>query len=334
MPDSEFAIVGAGALGSILAAHLIRSGRSVTLLARGQRAQQLKEHGLRIKGLSEISTPVRVLTDPAQLRETGTLIIATKTPGTEQTLAQLSHVQLDSALCIQNGVMKDELLARTYGSNRTLGALADTSGELLASGDVLFTRNVNLFIGELSGEMTARAGVVVSAIDATGVHATLVPDIVSREWSKFVCWVGLVSLSLTTRALTWRFLSDPDSALLIAKLTRETASLAHALKIPLTEDRALLPLRAVLDGTEAEAVEAVRKAGAEYHIKAPEHRMSSLQDLLAGRPLEIHETLGYALRKAQELNLPMPLLSSFYSLVSAIDRTNAAAASKQATVRT
>ncbi|HEY0684895.1 MAG TPA: 2-dehydropantoate 2-reductase [Steroidobacter sp.] len=321
MSRSEFAIVGAGALGSILAAHLIRAGRSVTLLARGQRAKQVQEQGLRIKGLSEIATPVEVLTDPAQLREADTLIIATKTPGSEQTLAQLRHVQVDRALSIQNGVMKDELLAQTYGRHRTLGALADTSGELLASGEVLFTRNVNLFVGELDGTMSDETRRVVKAIDDAGVRATLVPDIVSREWSKFVCWVGFVSLSLTTRAITWRFASDPDSALLMVRLTREVASLAKALGIPLTDDRALLPIGTVLSGTDAEAVAAVRKVGAEYQAKAPEHRMSSLQDLLAGRPLEIHETLGYVVRKARDLNLSMPLLTSFYALVSAIDRT-------------
>lgn len=321
MARSEFAIVGAGALGSILAAHLIRNGRSVALLARGQRAQQLREQGLRIKGVSETSMPVEVVTDPAQLRETGTLIIATKTPGSEQTMASLRHVQVDRAVSIQNGVMKDELLSQTYGRERTLGALADTSGELLASGEVLFTRNVNLFVGELDGTMSDTARGIVQAIDDAGVRATLVPDIVSREWSKFVGWVGFVSLSLTTRAVTWKFLSDPDAALLIARLTRELGSLARALGIALTEDRAILPLGLVLDGTETQAVEAVQKVGADYQTKAPEHRMSSLQDLLAGRPLEIHETLGYALRKAKELNLSLPLLASFYSLVSAIDRT-------------
>lgn len=321
MSHSEFAIVGAGALGSTLAAHLVRSGRSVVLLARGARARHIQEQGLCIKGLSDISTPVQVLTDPTQLREAGTLIIATKTPGSEDTLAQLRHVQVDSALSIQNGVMKDELLAGTYGSNRTLGALADTSGELLASGDVLFTRNVNLFIGELSGEMTGRGRSLVKTIDDAGVRATLVPDIVSREWSKFVCWVGFVSLALTTRVQTWRFSSDPDSALLMVRLTREVASLAKALGIPLTEDRALLPIRTVLEATEADAVEAVRKAGEEYRSKAPEHRLSALQDLLAGRPLEIHETLGYVVRKAKDLNLSLPLLDNVYCLLSAIDRT-------------
>ena len=113
MSRSEFAIVGAGALGSILAAHLARSGHSVVLLARGARAKHVQEHGLRIQGLSEISIPVAVLADPAQLREAGTLIIATKTPGSEQTMASLSHVQVDRALSIQNGVMKDELPAVT-----------------------------------------------------------------------------------------------------------------------------------------------------------------------------------------------------------------------------
>ncbi|GFE83491.1 2-dehydropantoate 2-reductase [Steroidobacter agaridevorans] len=321
MARSEFAIVGAGALGSILAAHLIRNGRSVALLARGQRAQQLREQGLRIKGLSEIAMPVEVITDPAQLRETGTLIIATKTPGSEQTMASLRHVTVDRAVSIQNGVMKDELLSQTYGRERTLGALADTSGELLASGEVLFTRNVNLFVGELDGSMSDTARGIVKTIDDAGVRATLVPDIVSREWSKFVGWVGFVSLSLTTRVVTWKFLSDPDAALLIARLTRELGSLARALGIALTEDRAILPLGLVMNGTEAEAVAAVQKVGADYQTKAPEHRMSSLQDLLAGRPLEIHETLGYALRKAKELNLALPLLASLYSLVSAIDRT-------------
>jgi 2-dehydropantoate 2-reductase len=321
MSRNEFAIVGAGAIGSILAAHLIRSGHSVAVLARGRRAQQLQADGLRIKGLGEFSTQATVITDPAELREVGTLIIATKTPGSEQTLRHLSHVKVEAAFSIQNGVQKDELLAGTFGSDRTLGALADTSGELLASGEVLFTRNVNLFLGELNGELSERVQRLVKTVDDAGVRATVVPDIVSREWSKFSCWLGFISMALTTRGATWRYLSDPDAALLLVRLTREVATLAKAQGIALTEDRALLPLQTVLGATEAEAVEAVQKIGAQYQSKAPDHRMSGLQDLLAGRPLEIEETFGYTLRKAQQLRVPMPLLETFYHAVRAIDRT-------------
>lgn len=321
MSRNEFAIVGAGAIGSILAAHLIQAGHSVAVLARGRRAQQLQTDGLRIKGLSEIATPAQVITDPADLRAVGTLIIATKTPGSEQTLQQLAHVQVETAFSIQNGVQKDELLTRTFGAQRTLGALADTSGELLASGEVLFTRNVNLFLGELDGELSTRVQRVARTIDDSGVRATAVPDIVSREWSKFSCWLGFISMALTTRGATWRYLSDPDAALLLVRLTREVATLAKAQRIALTEDRALLPLQTVLEASEEDAVAAVQTIGAQYQSKAPEHRISGLQDLLAGRPLEIEETFGYTLRKAQQLHVPMPLLDTFYHAVRAIERT-------------
>lgn len=320
---NEFAIVGAGAIGSILAAHLARSGHRVTVLARGARARQVQEDRLRITGLSEISTPVNVITDPSLLHEAGTLIIATKTPGSEQTLEQLRHVNVDLALSIQNGVLKNDLLARTFGADRTLGALANTSGELLASGEVLFTRNVNLFIGELTGGNSERAQQLAKTIDDAGVRASVVPDIVAREWSKFACWVGFVSLSVTTRVVTGRFLSEPDSALLLVRLAREVAQLATAQGITLTEEQALLPLRIVLEGSEAQAIEAVQKVGAQYQSASPDHRMSSLQDLLAGRRLEVEETLGYAVRKANELGIRLPLLETFYHVVTAIDRTRA-----------
>jgi ketopantoate reductase len=60
--------------------------------------------------------------------------------------------------------------------------------------------------------------------------------------------------------------------------------------------------------------------GREFELKAPAHRMSSLQDLEAGRPLEVHETLGYALQKATQHGMALPLLAAFYQLIAAVDR--------------
>ena len=58
---TEFAILGAGAIGSILGAHLTRAGHAVTMLVRERRAAQLRSDGLRIKGLSEFATPVQMV---------------------------------------------------------------------------------------------------------------------------------------------------------------------------------------------------------------------------------------------------------------------------------
>src|SRR5882762_1886274 len=313
------AVFGAGAIGSIIGAHLARAGHSVAMLARGRRAQHVAAQGLAICGLAGFSTLVPVLRDPAQLRSADVLIVATKTPGTAEALVNLRHVDIGLAFSIQNGPLKNELLSATFGADRVLGSLADTSGEMLADGRVLFTRNVNILLGELPGGESSRAREVAATIDSSGVRATAVPDILSLEWSKFVTWVGMFALSVITRAVTWRYLIDPDAALVLVRLTREMGRLAQALGIELT-DNANLPAASLCRGTEESAVQMIMEAGRVFEKRAPEHRMSALQDVNAGRPLEVHETLGYALQKAAERGISMPLLDGFYRVVSAAER--------------
>jgi len=319
MPEFEFAILGAGAMGSIVGAHLTRAGHSVAMLARGARAAQLEQHGLSIRGLAEFAIPVRTLRDPQALRSAGTLIVATKTPGTAAAVAALRHAHFDVALSIQNGPLKNEILSAAFGRERVLGALADTSGELMPDGAVLFTRNVNIFVGELGGGASARAQRLAQALESSGVHAAATPEILTLEWSKFCGWVGLMALAVATRALTWKFLSDPDAALLLARLVREMGVLARALGITLS-DRAILPAASICAGSEPEAAALIMRLGEEYRVRAPGHRMSSLQDIEAGRPLEVNETLGYACEKARELALELPLLDAFRRLIAATDR--------------
>jgi 2-dehydropantoate 2-reductase len=293
------------------------------MLARGHRAQQLQADGLRMKGLAEFSVPAQVCSDPSQFHGADVLIVATKTPGTAQALEPLRSADVGVAFSIQNGLWKNEALAQAFGEPRVLGALANTSGELMESGDVLFTRNVNVFIGELAGGLSERAQRVAQAIDASGVRSTAVPDILSREWAKFVGWVGLMTMAVTTRGVTWQYLTDPGSAVVLVRLVREMLALAKASGIRLSEQEAILPLSAIVSGSESEAVASVRRAGEDFKARAPDHRMSTLQDLEAGRPLEVEETIGYAVRKAQALNVPVPLLDAFYHLVAAIDRGRA-----------
>ena len=318
MPDFDFAILGAGAMGSIVGGHLARAGHSVAMLARGERAQHLERHGLTIKGLAAFTTPV-ALREPAALKSAGALIVAMKTPATAEALAALRHADFGVTLSIQNGPLKNELLAQAFGKERVLGALADASGELLADGTVLFTRNVNILVGELSGGDSPRAQRLARTLDTAGVRAAATPEILTLEWSKFCAWAGLMALSVTTRALTWKYLLDPDCALVLARLVREMGVLARTLGIGLS-DRSILPVASMCAGPEGEAVAAILKAGREFRANAPGHRMSALQDLEAGRPLEVNETLGYASAKAGELALTLPLLEGFALLIAGLDR--------------
>jgi len=323
MAEFDFAILGAGAMGSIVGAHLARAGQRVVMLARGARAAHLEKYGLTIGGLAQFSTPVHTLREPGALVSATTLIVAMKTPGTAEALRSLAHARFELTLSIQNGPLKNELLAQTFGGERVLGALADASGELLPDGTVLFTRNVSVYVGELGGGISPRSQRLAQLLDAAGVRAVATDEIQSLEWSKFCAWVGLMALSVATRAVTWKYLVDEDAALLLARLVREAGALARALGIALT-DRAVLPTASICTSPESAAVELVRRAGEEFHRTAPGHRMSSLQDVEAGRPLEVNETLGYACDKARQLSLDLPLLECFRRLIAAIDRTRRA----------
>jgi 2-dehydropantoate 2-reductase len=305
LANPEFAILGAGAMGSLLAAHLARAGCSVTVLARGERATQIENGGICVTGLSQFTQPVRVVRNPADLRSE---------------LKSIPAEPISTALSIQNGLEKNDLLIDAFGSHRVLGALANASGEMFADGKVAFTRNAGIYIGEFDGASTGRVAQIIAAIDGSGVRAQASGQILSLEWSKFAAWAGMMVLSVTTRAATWKYLQDPSAAKLIVQLAAEVSQIAQALGVKLTDD-SVLPVAAMCAGTETEAVNLVMRLGAQFEQSAPQHRMSSLQDLDAGRPLEIEPTLGYAHRVALKLGVSDPTLEACLSLTRAIDRT-------------
>jgi 2-dehydropantoate 2-reductase len=323
MQSFEFAILGAGAMGSILGAHLARAGHSVAMLARGRRAEQIRSDGLRISGLARFSSPVQVIDDPARLREARVLIVATKAIGTAESLKPLAGAKIGHAFSIQNGVLKNELLEAAFGAEHVLGALANMSGERRPSGEVLFTRNVSLQIGALSGGVPEAVRALAQTIDSSGVRSAAVPNIAAQEWSKFAAWVGMAGVAITTRAVTWKYLMDPDAALVLVRLVREVRELAARAGVTFTDD-VVFPVATLCTVTEQAAVRLLNEIGANFRDHSPEHRLSAHQDVDAGRPLEVEETLGHAARTAAREGLSLPLLDTAYRIAAAIDRTSRA----------
>src|SRR5262252_4694099 len=150
-------VVGAGALGSIVGAHLVLGGHDVVFVARGQRAAFLRQRGIVLTGLADCTVPVSVVTDPGTVQEADLLLLTVKTYDTDLALAGLRRLQVGSALSLQNGVLKNEQLASVFGWERVLGAAAVVAGELLENGTVRFTLNERFAVGELAGGMSQRA---------------------------------------------------------------------------------------------------------------------------------------------------------------------------------
>jgi 2-dehydropantoate 2-reductase len=311
----RFAILGAGALGTILGAHLSRAGHDVVMISRGERARTIARQGLVVTGLANVAARPAVIDDPKDLLQADTLIVATKAIDTPATLASVGHARFESVLSVQNGVLKNELLARVFGPSSVLGAMANFSGELTPSGEVKFTRNVGLYVGDEKGAMSPRAEELARLIDAAGVRSEAVPDIRTREWSKFVGWIALFLVAALTRQLTWKFLMDPQTALVVVRIAREGAALAAALGIELV-DASPLPVPSIARASDDAAVEIVHGVGYTFLEKSPEHRVSSQQDVLRGSRLEYVETLGHALELSRRAGVPMPTLDNCYRILA------------------
>ena len=293
----RFAILGAGALGTILGALLSRAGHEVAMIVRGERARVLQRQGLVLNGLSDIKARPTVIDDPQKLRETGTLIIATKAIDSMQALETLRHVRVDNAFSVQNGVLKNELLARVYGFSRVLGAMADFSGELLGNGEVKFTRNVCLHIGEEKGGSSPRAEELAAAIDAAGVHCVAASNIRTREWSKYAGWIAQFPLAVLTRQITWKFLMDERSAMVIVRIVREAAQLAAAMKIDLS-DMPPLPVPSIVHASDAQAVKSSAASARNSSTPRPNIACRRSRTCCAAAGLEYEETRDTRARPA------------------------------------
>jgi len=312
-------VVGGGALGSILAAHLGSSGERVTLVARGKRADHLERNGVTITGLEELQIPVTIARTASDVKDVDLLILATKTYDTASALAGIRLSRPPLAFSIQNGVQKNIDLANVFGADNVLGAAAHFSGEVRSDQVTAFTVHDSLQLGELNGVASERLSTVVALLSNAGIKARQVTDISAVEWSKYALYSAVTAPSVLTRAPTWQTLSDPDAALIVAQIVREIGILANTQGLTL-KDEGFLPAATLCRVGMTEAVEIILKFGNFLRKNVPGHKLSALQDLERGRRLEADATLGFAVRLAAEKGLSVPTIETCYRLCMMLDR--------------
>jgi 2-dehydropantoate 2-reductase len=312
-------VVGGGALGSILAAHLGRSGERVTLVARGKRADHLERNGVTITGLEELHVPVTIARMASDVKDVDLLILATKTYDTASALAGIRLSRPPLAFSVQNGVQKNIDLANFFGADSVLGAAANFSGELRSDQVTAFTMHDALQLGELNGVVSERLSTVVALLSKAGIKARQVTDISAVEWSKYALYSSGMAPAVLTRAPTWQPTSDPDAAMIVAQIVREIGMLAKT-QGTMLKDEGIFPAGSICSAGMTEAVEIVRKVGEFFRKNAPGHKVSALQDLERGRRLEADATLGFAVRLAAEKGLSVPTIETCYRLCMMLDR--------------
>ncbi len=313
----RFVVIGAGALGSIVAAHLARAGTPVALVARGRRAEHIEAQGVGLVGLAEFRQSLPVIRPGAKDIAADVVIQCVKTYDSAQALESLSFAGRPVALSLQNGVLKNEELASKFGPDGVLGAAASVAGELLADGTVRFTMNERLPLGEPAGGLSPRAREIAGALADAGIAAEAVDNIRDVEWTKYAAFLPMMAAGILTRQETWRNLSDPGVSLAIVRMMREVVALARASGADV-EDKGGFPVARIAAASPEEGAALVREFGALLEARAPQHRVSALQDLLRGGRLEVDAILGHAVRLGQRLGVAVPAIETSHQLASVL----------------
>ncbi len=291
----------------------------MVVACRPASAAALRSRPIEVDGLSRFSAAVEVASHPQEIGSAEYLIVTVKTPDTLSALELVAGAEFGAVLSLQNGVVKDEQLASRFGQAAVVGACTMLGATRLAPGKVSHTLAGATYFGELDGSRSDRCARLAEVFGRARMRACIPEDIRSAEWSKLCRIVPGGLLSALSRLEFHRVCRSPDLARLFVAITRECAAVARAVGVPVGDYEGLA-VRSLADAPFEDAVASVVARGeAMERAGQTGARISMLQDVLAARPTEVEETVGYVVRLARDLGVPVPNVEFGYRAIRGVE---------------
>lgn len=315
-------IVGAGAIGGYLGARLTLAGAAqVSALARGATLAALHTHGWRLREDGTLrSAPARASAEPAELGVQQLVIVAVKGPALAQVAPQLGPLIGPDTVVLpaMNGVPwwfgqgvaglgeaplasidPGGIIAAAIPFEQLLGGVVHLAASTPEPGLVEHRMGRALIVGEPRGGSSPRAEAVGGLLRAAGLEVSVSPAIRSDIWYKLWGNLTINPVSAITGATADRVLDDPLVRDFCSRAMREAALIGERLGCPVTQSP-----------EDRHAV--TRKLGA--------FRSSMLQDVDAGRPLELDAITGVVHELGQRLGVPTPNIDALFGLARLFGR--------------
>ncbi len=310
-------IFGAGAIGGTIGARLALAGHQVSLVARGAHLAALKADGLTLlQGGNKHHVKLAASDKPAELGLQDVVIIALKSHSLAGAVADLVPLlgPETAVVTAMNGVPwwffdgwggalagtalkscdADGRIAGAIAGRRVIGGVVYLAADVPKPGVVRHNSGNRLILGEPSNRPSARVDALIAALNGAGFEA-LASDNIRRElWKKLLGNLCFNPVSVLTGATTDLMLDDRHMATLFAAMMREAIAVAAAVGIPLDID----PLARMAQ---------TRKSGP---IKS-----SMLQDVEAGRPIELDAIVGSVVEIALRIGLATPFIDAVFGTV-------------------
>ena len=318
-------VVGAGAIGGLLAVRLAEAGEQLTIIDQGEHLQAIQRNGLKLLMADGSEHHTRSLRASASIADAGpqdVVILAVKThilPDIAPGLAALMHDDT-VVLPMQNGLPwwyfqkhggeydgrsiqcldPDGTLREHMDVDRILGCVVYPAGEIASPGVIRHTEGNRFPLGELDGSDSPRARALAQMFTNAGFKSFVIEDIRAEIWLKLIGNLSFNPISALTHATLVDICQYPPSRALAQSLMEEAQSVANHLGIT---------LRVSIEK---------RIAGAESVGK---HKTSMLQDVEAGRGLELEAIMGAVVELGRMTGVATPGIDAIYSVVKLLDKT-------------
>jgi len=311
----RFLIAGAGAIGAYIGARMAHAGLDVTLFARGPHLRAMREHGVQVKSSDGdfIARPT-IASSLAEVGPVDVVFLGVKAHALPQLAPQLWPVlgPETTVVSTQNGIpwwyfqgfggdwegLRLErvdpggVISSAIEARRVVGSIIYFATEIAEPGVIQHTEGNRITLGEPGGTRSDRIRAIAEALIASGFRCPVTTRIRHEIWVKVLGNASFNPVSALTRATLAQIARDPGTALVIRSIMQEVEQVSTKLgmELPISIDQ--------------------RIAGAE---KVGEHKTSMLQDLEAGRPMELEALVGAVVELGERVGLPMTCARTVYN---------------------
>ena len=315
----KLCIYGAGAIGGLMAGWLARSGHDVSVVARGTQLAAIRRSGLRVRSEgAEQSFPVRADSDPSRFGPQDYVLVTVKAQSltdVAKTIGPLLGPDT-SIVTAMNGVPwwffdrlsfgngrerlesldPDGALAREMQTDRIVGCVIHLAASTPEPGLISHNTGRRLIVGEPGGRNTQRTSRIADALKQAGFEVGVSDRIEKEFWVKLLGNVSFNPVSALTMSTADRLIASPPVKDYMVKIMREVLAIGRAVGVDADID------------PEAR-IDMARVLG--------KFKTSMLQDLEAGKALEIDGLLAGTLEIARKAGVAAPYTESLFGLVRA-----------------
>jgi 2-dehydropantoate 2-reductase len=323
----KICVVGAGAIGGLLGAKLSLSGNEVTLIDQGAHLEAIRKNGLKLimaDGAEHVARDARATSDIEEAGPQDLVILALKAHHIAAIVPRLPALYGPDTMVmtVQNGLPwwyfqrhggefdgrrlecldPDGSIEANIGPERIIGCVVYPAAEVVAPGVIRHVEGDRFPVGELDGSESERVQRLYDLLIAAGFRSRLLTAVRSEIWLKAWGNLSFNPISALTHATLVDMCEFPETCKLAENMMREAADIAGKLGI---EFRHTIERR----------IEGARGVGA--------HKTSMLQDVEAGRALEVEALVGAVIELGRLTGTPCPHIESVYACVKLLDRTMA-----------